>query len=45
MVDVRRQANEVLAVWADQLVLEVQKEVVPQEALGGLVQVRAGPRR
>ena len=40
MVDVRRQANEVLVVRADQLVLEVHKEVVPQEALGGLMQVR-----
>ena len=40
MMDVRRQANEVLAVRADQLVLEVHKEVVPEEALGGLMQVR-----
>ena len=40
MVDVRRQAHEVLTVRADQLILEVDKQVVPEEALGGLMQVR-----
>ena len=40
MVYVRRQANEILTVRADQLIPEVHEEVVPEEPAGGLVQVR-----
>ena len=39
-MDVRRQAHKVRTVRADQLILEVDKEVVPEQALGGLAQVR-----
>ena len=40
MVDVRRQANEVCTVRADQLIPEVDKQVVPRKAFGGLLKIR-----
>ena len=40
MVNVRSQANEVCTVRADQLVPEVDEEVVPRKAFGGLLQIR-----
>ena len=39
-MDVRRQAPQIVTVRADQLVPEVDEEVVPKQALGGLLQVR-----
>ena len=40
MVYVRRQAHKILTVRADQLILEVHEEVVPEKPFGGFVQVR-----
>ena len=39
MDDVRGQAHEVFSMRADQLALQVDKKVVPKEALSGLSQV------
>ena len=39
-MDVRGQAHEVLMMRADQLALQVDKQVVPEKALGGFLQIR-----
>ena len=40
MKDIRGKAHEILTMRAGQLALQVDKEVVPEKALGGLSQVR-----